>query len=158
MGAHISTPFMHKKSHLSKKKNWPILWVHPLHAAAGFPTKPTLIALIKNKQFASWPGLTTKAVTKHFPESEETTKGHGRKIQSGLHSTKKTASNEIDNNYSKESNNPNPPPCPTKKTQEIYHQIYDLEDEAQLKMYTDQTGWFLKKSSRGHQYIMVLLE
>ena len=27
-----------------------------LHAAAGFPTKPTWIAVIKNKQYASWPG------------------------------------------------------------------------------------------------------
>ena len=31
-------------------------------------------------------------------------------------------------------------------------------DEALLKMYTDQTGHFPKKSSRGNQYIMVLVE
>jgi hypothetical protein len=55
-----------------------------LHAAAVFPTKPTWIKAIKNKQFASWPGLTTKAVAKHYPESEETLKGHRRKIRSGL--------------------------------------------------------------------------
>ena len=47
------------------------------HAAAGFPTKPTWLKAIKNKQFASWPGLTADAVIKHFPESEETYKGHG---------------------------------------------------------------------------------
>jgi len=47
------------------------------HAAAGFPTKPTWVTAIKNCQFASWPGLTAKAATKHFPESKETTKGHG---------------------------------------------------------------------------------
>jgi hypothetical protein len=48
-----------------------------LHAVAGFPTKPTWLAAIKNKQFASWPGLTVKAVVKNYPESEETMKGHG---------------------------------------------------------------------------------
>ena len=40
------------------------------HAAEGFATKPT--------------GLTSKAATKHFPESEETLKGHGQKTRSGL--------------------------------------------------------------------------
>jgi hypothetical protein len=61
-----------------------------LHAAAGFPTKLTWIKAIKNKQFASWPGLTTKAVSKHYPESEETSKRHGHKIRSGLQSTRAT--------------------------------------------------------------------
>ncbi len=74
--------------------------------------------------------------------------------------TKKTAgdknnNNEDDNN---KSNKPYPPPCPTTKTCEIYYKIYDLKDEAQLKMYTNQTRQFPKKSSRGHQYIMVLIE
>jgi hypothetical protein len=56
--------------------------------AAGFPTKPTWIALIKNKQFVSWPGLTVKVVAKHHPESKETIMGHGQKNQSELCSTK----------------------------------------------------------------------
>jgi hypothetical protein len=126
----------------------------------GFPTKPTWITAIKNKQFASWPGLTTKAVAKHFPELEETTKGHGRKIRSSLQSTKKTAGDENNdnNNTNDESNKHDPPPCPTKKTRKIYYKIYDLEDEAQLKMCTNLTGQFLKKSSHGRQYIMVLIE
>ncbi len=51
--------------------------VRYLHATAGFPTKPTWLAVINNKQFASWTGLTGKAVTKHHPESKETMKGHG---------------------------------------------------------------------------------
>jgi hypothetical protein len=63
--------------------------VRYLHAAAGFPTKPTWIKAVKNRHFASWPGLTTEAVAKHFPESEETTKGHARKTKSSLRSTKR---------------------------------------------------------------------
>ncbi len=52
-------------------------------AAAGFPTKPTSIKAIRNKQFALWPGLTVDAVKCHYPDSEETPKGHGRKHQAG---------------------------------------------------------------------------
>jgi hypothetical protein len=64
--------------------------VQYLHASAGFPTKPTWLKAIKNKQFASWPGLTAKAVRRHFPDSDETHKGHGRRTPSGLQSTKQT--------------------------------------------------------------------
>jgi hypothetical protein len=60
------------------------------HAAAGFPTKPTWLKAIKNKQFALWPNLTADAVMKHFPESEEMHKGHGRKTCSSLRLTKTT--------------------------------------------------------------------
>jgi hypothetical protein len=53
--------------------------VQYLHALAGFPTKPTWLKAIKNKQFASLLGLTTEAVRRHFPHSDETHKGHGRR-------------------------------------------------------------------------------
>ena len=47
---------------------------------------------------------------------------------------------------------------PTKKKKEIFITTYDLQDDFQQKMYTDQTGRFPTKSSRGYQYIMVLVE
>ncbi len=34
--------------------------VQYLHACTGFPTKPSWIEAIKNRQYASWPGLTSK--------------------------------------------------------------------------------------------------
>jgi hypothetical protein len=34
--------------------------------------------------------------------------------------------------------------------------VYDTHDKATLKIYTDQTGRFPKKSSCGNQYVMVL--
>jgi hypothetical protein len=37
------------------------------------------MTIFSNKKYASWPGLTWEAVNKHFPESEETLKGHGQK-------------------------------------------------------------------------------
>ena len=36
-----------------------------------------------------WPGLTPDIVEKHFPESEETQKGHTKKQKAGIRSTKK---------------------------------------------------------------------
>jgi hypothetical protein len=66
------------------------------HALAGFPTKPTWIVAIKNKHFASWPGLTIDAARKHFPDSIEVHKGHGRKTPSGLRSKKTLVTPRLD--------------------------------------------------------------
>jgi hypothetical protein len=46
------------------------------HASAENPTKPTWLAAI--------PGLSLDAERKHFLDSEEMHKGHGRKTPSGL--------------------------------------------------------------------------
>jgi hypothetical protein len=88
------------------------------------------------------------AVMKHFLESEETHKGHGRKMSSSLRLTKTTPTsnrNDIGGDIQ-----PTHAPCPTTKQKAIFFKIYDLKDEAQRKMYTNQTGKFPKKSSRGH--------
>jgi hypothetical protein len=81
------TPVIEAINNVYELKTQPEL-VRYLHACAGFPTKPSWIKGIKNGQYTSWLGLTVKAVAKHFPESEETMKGHGRKTKSGLWSTK----------------------------------------------------------------------
>jgi hypothetical protein len=47
-----------------------------LHAAADFPTKDPWIKAIKHGNYTMFPGITDKAVNKHFPESVETQKGH----------------------------------------------------------------------------------
>ena len=66
------------------------------HAAAGFPTQPTWLAAINNRHYTSWPGLTTDAAAKYFPELDETWKGHGRKIKLGLRSTKQLIATEME--------------------------------------------------------------
>ena len=50
------------------------------HVAAGFPTKPTWLKAIKNKHYSSWRGLTYEGVSKHYPELDETHKGHAQKL------------------------------------------------------------------------------
>jgi hypothetical protein len=37
------------------------------HTAAGFPTKPSWLKAIKNKQYTSWLGLTWEVANKHYP-------------------------------------------------------------------------------------------
>ena len=130
------------------------------HATAGFPTKPTWLAAIKNKQFAAWPGLSLDAVRKHFPDSEETHKGHGRRTPSGLRSTKPTtpAPLNVDDEVFGFDAGATEPARPRSKEKAIFYRVLDLADEATMKIWTDQTGRFPKKSQRGNQYIMVLTE
>jgi hypothetical protein len=41
---------------------------------------------------------------------------------------------------------------------DIFTRVYDVEEEEELhSIYSDQTGRFPKKSSKGNQYIMVLV-
>ena len=64
------------------------------HAAAGFPTKPSWLAAIRNGHYHTWPGLDAETAAKYFPESDEMWKGHGRKVKSGLRSTKQLVQEE----------------------------------------------------------------
>jgi hypothetical protein len=129
------------------------------HASAGFPTKPQWIMAIKNEQYASWPGLSVDAARRHFPESDETHKGHGRKTPSGLRSTKPKKVQIINSNDAFQFNKANNVPLwPIKKEMTIFFKILDMKDEATQKIWTDQPGCFPKKSSKGSQYMMVLVE
>jgi hypothetical protein len=130
-----------------------------LHASAGFPTKPTWLHAVKNRQYTTWPGLTPKAITIHFPESKETLKGHARKTKSGQRSTKRNPRWENNLINKQDANAEVEITRPTTKERNIFIQTYNVEEvEALLKMYTDQTGRFPKKSSRGNQCVMVLVE
>jgi hypothetical protein len=44
----------------------------------------------------------------------------------------------------------------TTKQKSIFFKVYNLEEEALRKIWTNQTGRFPKQSNRGNQYIMVL--
>ena len=59
-----------------------------LHAAAGFPVQETWIDAIQAGNYITWPGLTAAAVRKHFPDSDETQKGHMKKQRQGVRSTR----------------------------------------------------------------------
>ena len=91
-----------------------------LHAAAGFPTEATWYAAVQRGNYNSWPWLNPKNVRAHFPESEETQKGHMRNMPQGLRSTKKRVEpdGEVDS-----------PPRQTKKYQDVFTCVFDVNDE-----------------------------
>ncbi len=130
------------------------------HASTGFLTKPTCLAAIKNKHFTLWPGLTLDAARKHFPDSEETHKGHDRKTPSSLRSTKTKQGPLFDDcdDALGDKQEAQLPLRPVKKEKTISYRVLDLADEATQKNWSDQPGRFPKKSSKGNQYIMVLAE
>ncbi len=59
-----------------------------LHAAAGFPVKETWMDAINAGNLITWPILTILVFWKHFPDSNETQKGHMKKQRQGVSSTK----------------------------------------------------------------------
>ena len=63
------------------------LWYH---AAAGWPEKETFLDAICKGNYARWPGLNVKLMSRHYPESIETKKGHMKGARQGIRSTKTT--------------------------------------------------------------------
>jgi hypothetical protein len=135
--------------------------VQYLHAAARLPTKPTWLREVKNRQFASWTGLTPEAIAKHFPKSEETLKGHARKTKSGQGSTNTHQGGKtILSTKMKPMQKQNSPAQQQRNTTFSSKSTMSrrTKPSSKLKVYTDQTGRFPKKSSQGNQYIMVLVK
>jgi hypothetical protein len=92
------------------------------------------------------------AVRRHFPKSDETHKGHGRKTPSGLRSTKCKEYKTLGSNDAFQFNSHKDAPLrPIKKEKSIFFKILDMEDEATQKIWTDQPGRFPKKSMKGSQ-------
>ena len=104
-----------------------------LHVAAGYPVEDTLIKAINAGNYTTWPGITAAAVCKHFPKSDKTQKGHMKRQQQGVRSTK--ALETIPEDRAVEAHNSPTPPRP-KKMKDVYIKIHS----ANKTMYTDQPG------------------
>ena len=113
-----------------------------LHATTGFPVKETWLDSIKAGNYVTWPGVTTTAVRKHFPDSDKTQQGHMKKQRQGVRSTKQPVKD-------KQRTIPN-----AKKMHDVYIKIHNVTET----MHIDQTSRFPATSTRGNQYIMVLVE
>ena len=117
-----------------------------LHAAAGFPVKDTWIDAVNNNHFSTWPGLTAKAVNKHFPESVETQKGHMKKQRQNVRSTKqKVVVDEVSET--------------TELTRAITKQNLMVKIfNASETVFSDQTGRLPVQSSRGNTSLMIVYD
>lgn len=86
---------------------------------------------------------------RHFPEAVETTKGHMRRVKSGVRSTKaqKEEAPEVEAAAAELA-------ALRQKHRDVYVEVKDISE----MVYTDQTGRFPVVSSQGHKYIMILVE
>ncbi|KAL7502280.1 hypothetical protein ACHAXN_001635, partial [Cyclotella atomus] len=93
--------------------------------------------------------LTAKAVRKHFPESDETAKGHMRRVKSGVRSMKAQVEEPIEVRQAE---------AELAELRRKQRDIYITVREHTEMIHSDQTGRFPVVSSRGHKYIMVLVD
>ena len=59
-----------------------------MHAVCGYPVKSTWLKAIKAGNFRGWPMLTVRNVSKYYPETTETPKGHLNQSRKNVRSTK----------------------------------------------------------------------
>jgi hypothetical protein len=118
--------------------------VNYLHKAMFVPTKSALLQAVKNGHLITWPGLTEQAINKHLKLTPATAMGYMNQHRQNIRSTsKKPVTSDI------EDESVTPAGLGTKT-----HLVYAvLVDQGQL--YTDLTGKFPVRSSKGNWYIMV---
>ena len=116
-----------------------------LHAALGFPTKATLLTAARHGNLVTFPNMSPENINKHFPECDETAKGHMRQTRQGVRSTK-----VVDEDAMLLAS-----PSPGVKHKDVYLRVFDSTKKT---LYTDQTGRFPITSARGNKYIMVAVE
>jgi hypothetical protein len=114
--------------------------VHYLHKALFSPTKSAVLQAVKNEHLVTWPGLTEDAINKHLKLTPATAMGHMTQRRQNLRSTSKT------NIAAK----PTPDTELGSKTHLVYAVVVD-----QGQLYTDLTGKFPVRSSKGNSYVMV---
>jgi hypothetical protein len=118
--------------------------VHYLHKALFSPTKSALLQAVKNGHLVTWPGLTEEAINKHLKLTPATAMGHmNQRLQNIRYTSKTPITTAIKDVPTTDTN------LGTKT-----HLVYAvLVDQGQL--YTDLTGKFPVRSSKGNSYVMV---
>jgi len=96
-----------------------------------------------------WPGLTTQLVNKHFPNSNETHKGHMKEQRQGVQSTKQKALDFIqteEENIKIKPGIENAPHSNIKHHDDMFNKVVD---------HSKKTGAFPFTSQCSNRYIMV---
>jgi hypothetical protein len=114
--------------------------LHYLHKALFSPTKSALLQAVKDGHLIKWPGLTEDDIHKHLKLTPATTMGHMNQRRQNIRSTSKTPIADA-------------PPAGSElgtKTHLVYAVLVD-----QGQLYTDLTGKFPVRSSKGKSNVMV---
>jgi hypothetical protein len=118
--------------------------VNYLHKSLFSPTKSALLQAVKNGHLVTWPGLTEDAIHKHLKLTPATTMGHMNQRCQHIRSTSKPPiTSDIEDITATNTNLGT-------KTYLVYAILVD-----QGQLYTDLTGKFLVRSSKGNSYAMV---
>jgi hypothetical protein len=114
--------------------------VHYLHKALFIPTKSAMLQAVKDGHLITWPGLTEDAINKHLKLTPATAMGHMNQRRQNIRSTSKEP---IEKQQT-------PDTDLGTKTHLVYAVVVD-----QGQLYTDLTGKFPVRSSKGNSYVMV---
>ncbi len=125
------------------------LWYH---AAAEWPEKETFLAAIRKGNYAMWPGLTVKMMSRHYPESIETKKGHMKVARQGIGSTKPKAITTDDGTRIKiEGEAITPAETPHTKENNVHFQEMEMSET----IHSNNTGPFPHTLQWGNKIVMV---
>jgi hypothetical protein len=114
--------------------------VHYLHKALFSPTKSAMLQAVKDGHLITWPGLTEDAINKNLKLTPATAMGHMNQWRQNILSTSKAPIEK----------HPTPDADLGTKTHLVYAVVVD-----QGQLYTDLTGKFPVRSSKGNSYVMV---
>jgi hypothetical protein len=113
--------------------------VHYLHKALLSPTKAAMLQTVKDGHLITWHGLTEDAINKHLKLTPATAMGHMNQRRQNIRSTSKAPIEKQ-------------PPSDTDlgtNTHLVYAVVVD-----QGQLYTNLTGKFPVRSSKGNSYVM----
>ena len=88
-----------------------------MHSVCGYPVKSTRIKAIKAGNFTGWTMLNKCNVSKYYPETTETPKGHLNQTRKNVRSTKPKTKPLEKKNTSK---------LRGKKVHDVYTKVYDV--------------------------------
>jgi hypothetical protein len=114
--------------------------VHYLHKALFSPTKSAMLQAVKDGHLITWSGLTEDAINKHLKLTPATVMGHMNQRRQNIRSTSKSPIEK----------QPTTVTDLGTKTHLVYAVVVD-----QGQLYTDLTGQFPVRSSKGNSYVMV---
>jgi hypothetical protein len=114
--------------------------VHYLHKSRFSPTKSAMLQAVKDGHLITWPDLTEDSINKHLKLTPTTAMGHLNQRRQKIRSTSKAPI----------ANSPTADTDMGSKTHLVYAVAVD-----QGQLYTDLTGKFPVRSSKGNSYGMV---
>jgi hypothetical protein len=116
--------------------------VNYLHKTLFSPTEAAMLQAVKDGHLITWPGLTEDAINKHLKLTPATAMGHMSQRRQNIRSTSKPSIEKQQSPYADLGT----------KTNLVYAVF---ADKGQL--YTDLTGKFPVRSSKGESYVMLHL-